>query len=92
MTRKIYVDGFVFLSLNVYRRYLSPRVWKLCRIPDILLVGEDIIFSNNTFVFIFQKINITVSYLSNFWVNILNHGKNLQDLRGQNPCKNVEVV
>ena len=39
-----------------------------------------------------KKIHITESYLSKFLENILNHEKNLQDLRGQNPCKNVGLV
>ena len=70
MTKKIYVDEFVFLLLHIYRRHLSPPVWKLCQIPDISIMGENIIiFSNKMFqVLIFQKIHFTESYLlENFW-------------------------
>ena len=57
MTKKIYVDVFVFLPsthLHIYRWHLSP---KLCPIPDIPLMGENIIiFSNKTFQVIrFEK-------------------------------------
>ena len=34
---------------------------------------------------IFENIHITKSYTIKFFVNIWNHGKNLQDLSGQKP-------
>ena len=40
----------------------------------------------------FEKILITESYLNKFLVNIRNTEKKLPDLRGQNPCKNVELL
>ena len=55
-------------------------------------MGENIISSDKTFQMltgIFENIHITEYYLIKFLVNIWNHGKNLQELRGQNPCKNV---
>ena len=61
-------------------------------IPDVLLMGENIIiFSNKTFqVLKIQKIHITesyiIKYITKFLINTLNHVKNLQDLSGQNPC------
>ena len=66
MTKKIYVDGFVFLLLlMIIYRFLS----------------------NITFqVLIFENIHIAKSYVIKILVNIWNHGKNLQDLSGQNPC------
>ena len=72
MTKKLYVDGFVFLSLHIYRRHLSPPVRKMCPIPNLLLIGEFIIiFSDKTFdVLIFEKIHILVK----IWI----HGKPLQ--------------
>ena len=46
--KKIHVDGFVFLSLHIYRRHLSAQVWKM--IPNLLLIGKNIItFSNKCF-------------------------------------------
>ena len=52
-----------------------------------------IIYSNKTFqVLIFETIHITESYLIKFLVNSWNHGKNWQDLQGQNHCKNVGQV
>ena len=58
-------------------------------------MGENIISSDKTFKIltgIFENIHITEYYLIKFLVNIWNHGKNLQELRGQNPCKNVWLV
>ena len=59
----------------------------MCLIPDLLLMGENIIiFSNKNFqVFIFENIHVTESYLKKFLVDIWNQGKNLQDFHGQNP-------
>ena len=59
----------------------------MCPIPNLPLIGKNIIiFSNKTFqVLIFVKIHSTQS---NFG-KIFNHEKNLKDLRGQNHCKNV---
>ena len=44
MTKKMYVDVFDFLLLNIYRSHLSPLVRKLCPIPDVPLLGDIIIF------------------------------------------------
>ena len=47
---KKYVDGFVFLPSHIYRRLISPPVRKMCPIPNLPLIGENIIiFSNKTF-------------------------------------------
>ena len=47
---KIYVDEFVFLQLCIYRRHISLPGLKMCLIPNIPLIGENIIiFSNKTF-------------------------------------------
>ena len=63
MMKKIYVDGFVFLPLHIYRRYLSPPVLKTCPIPNLPLIGENIIiFSIKSFeMLIFKNIHITES-------------------------------
>ena len=37
MTKKIYVDVFVFLLLHIYRMHLSPAVRKMCPILDVPL-------------------------------------------------------
>ena len=57
--------------------------------PDIPLM----VLSNKTFqVLILEKLHITESYMIKFVLNIWNHGKNLQDLSAQNPCKNEGLV
>ena len=63
MMKKIYVDGFVFLTLHIYRRFLSSPVLKTCPIPNLPLIGENIIiFSIKTFeMLIFKNIHITES-------------------------------
>ena len=63
-------------------------------IPDIPLMGKNIIIlSNKTFqVLIFEKIHITESNLIYFLENIWNHVEKLQDLCGQNLCKDVGLV
>ena len=38
----MYVDVFLFLLLHIYRRHLSPPVWKMCPILDVLLMGKNI--------------------------------------------------
>ena len=49
MTKKTYVDGFVFVLLHIYRRHPSPPVRKMCSIPNLPLIGENIIiFSKKT--------------------------------------------
>ena len=55
-------------------------------------MGENIISSDKTFKILtgkFENIHITEYYLTKFLVNIWKHGKNLKELRGQNPFKNV---
>ena len=43
MKKKIYVDGSVFLPFHIYRGLLSPPVRKICQIPNVPLIGENII-------------------------------------------------
>ena len=43
MKKKIYVDGFVFLLLHIYRRHLSLPVGKICPVFNVPLIGENII-------------------------------------------------
>ena len=78
-------ENIFFLLMHINRRHLSPPVWKMCLIPDLPLMGENIIiFSNKTFqVLTFEKIHDTEYNLKKCLVNIWNHGKNLQDFRGQ---------
>ena len=45
MTKKIYVDVFVFLLLHIYRRHLSPPIRKMYPVLDVPLMGENIIFT-----------------------------------------------
>ena len=86
MTKNIYVEEFVFLQKAPIR-----PVWKMCPIPYLPLIVEYInIFSNKTFVCSYSKKNS--HYWILFMVNIWNHGKNLQDLRGQNHYKNAGLV
>ena len=94
MKKKIYIDIFFFLLFHIYRKNLLPPVLKMCPIPDIPLMVEKImILSNNKLqVLIFEKIQITDSYLIKFLVNIWNNDKNFQDLRDQNRCKNVGLM
>ena len=67
----------------------------MCPIPDIPLKGENIIISfqikrfKSSYLKIYTLLN---SYSFKFLVNILNYRKSIQDLRGQNPCKNVGLV
>ena len=39
MTKKIYVDVFVFPVTHIYRRHLSLQGWKMCPILDVPLMG-----------------------------------------------------
>ena len=43
------IEAFVFLLLHIYRRHLSLPVRKMCPIPDVPLMGKNIIifFKNN---------------------------------------------
>ena len=73
MTKKIYVDVFVFLLLHIYRRHLSLPVRKMCPILDVPLMGENIIIlvKKKTFpVLTFQNIHITKPYTIIFFVNM----------------------
>ena len=38
MLKKVYVDGFVFLPLHIYKRHLSPPVRKMRPIPNPLKI------------------------------------------------------
>ena len=38
MLKKVYVDGFVFLPLHIYKRHLSPPVRKMRPIPNPLRI------------------------------------------------------
>ena len=61
MPKKIYIDGFVFLPLHIYRRHLSLLVRKMCRIPKHLLIGEKIyhLFKQNILSAHIRKMHIT---------------------------------
>ena len=91
MTKKIGVDRFVFLPLHIYRGcqgafFLELPLRKMCPIPNLLLLGENIIiFSNKTFYLLILEKNL----LCLMFGKNLELRKNLQDLRGQNHCKNV---
>ena len=65
--------------------------WKMCPIPEIQFIGENItIFWNETFqVPIFEKIHITESYLITFLVNII--GTTERTYKNKNPYKNVRL-
>ena len=80
-------DWFVFMPSHIYKRHISPPVRKMCPIPNIPLIGENIIiFSNNTLqVLIFEKYTL----LNLIDDENLNHGKNLPDWCDQNHCKNI---
>ena len=60
---------------------------KMSPIPEVPRKGDKIKKnSKEKFqVFILEKIHVTKCYIIKFLVNIWNHGKNLQDLSGQNP-------
>ena len=40
MTNKIYVDGFVFMPSQIYRRHLSPPFGKCARFPIFRLKAK----------------------------------------------------
>ena len=65
---KIYVDGFVFSAIAIYRGHISPPVWRMCPIPNFPLIRENIIiFSNKTFkVLVFENENQHITD-SKFW-------------------------
>ena len=47
---KKYVDRFIFLPLHIYKKHMSPPDWKMCPIPNLPLIGKNIIiFPNKTF-------------------------------------------
>ena len=81
MTKKIYFDGFVFLHKAAITASSE-------NVPDTSSSAHRqniIILSNKTFqVLIFENIRI--------FVNIWNHGNNLQGLRVPNHCKHVGLV
>ena len=66
------------------------QFWKCARSPMFRSWAKILLFlSNEIFqVLIFENMHITKSYIIKFLVNIWNHGKNLQDLSGQNPWWN----
>ena len=78
MTKKIYVDVFVFLLVLIYRRHLSPPVRKHSARFSMFRSWAKILFlSNKTFqVVIFENIHINKSYIIKLLVNIWKHGKN----------------
>ena len=50
MTKNIYVKGFAFLPLHIYRRHLSLPGRIMCPIPDLPLIDENsLIFSSKCF-------------------------------------------
>ena len=60
----------------------------MCPNPDVPLMGENIHCMIKRFKYSFsKKVHISESYIVKFLLNIWNHGKNLHDLSGQNPCK-----
>ena len=89
------VDIFVFLLLHFYRRHLSLPFRKLCPIPNVPHMGENIIFSNKPFqvlILVRKKYTKTNPIYLDFLVNIWNHGKYLHGLSGQSPYKNGGLV
>ena len=62
------VDGFVFLPFHIYRRHLSPRVRKMCPIPKLVRIGENISFHT-------KRLNRSYKKKYKFLVDIWNHGK-----------------
>ena len=88
MMEKIYVDEFLFLSLQKAPISASSENVLNSNLPPI---GENIV--------IFSKKNVFSAHIRknrHNWikilVNIWNLGKNLQDLLGQNHCKNVGLM
>ena len=92
MTKKTYVDVFVFLLFHIYRRHLSPPVRKMCPLPMFRLWEKilSLFFQINLLSAHIRKkkLHITESYIIKFLVKICSRGKNLQDLTGQNPRRN----
>ena len=88
MTKKIYVDVFASLLLQITEGTYHPKFVKFARLSMFCSWAKKRLFlSNKTFqVLIFENIHITKPYIIKFLVNIWNHEKNLQDLSSQNPC------
>ena len=80
MTKEIYIDGFVFLPLHIYKKHLLPPM------PNLLLTGENIIiFSSKTFYVLIFKKNTTL--LNIFFGQNVEHRKELTRLALLNYCK-----
>ena len=80
------VGGFVFLPLHIYRRHLSSSVRKMCLIPNLPFICENmVIFSNKTFKVFIEKIHITGSTFCKYL-------EPRKYLCGQNDCENVGLV
>ena len=89
MTKKIYMLTYSFFCYctsteGTYHR----QIGKCARFSMFRSWAKILLFlSNKMFqVLIFENIHITKCYIIKFLVNIWNHGKNLQDLSGQNLC------
>ena len=86
MTKKIYVDEFVCLLFISTEGTYHLQFGKCARFPIFP-------YRRKYYHLFTQKVlsaHIRKEYM--FLVNIWNHGKNLQDLRGQNHFKNVGLV
>ena len=56
--KKIYVDGFICLAMPMYRRHLAITASsEMCPIPNLLLIGENIIIFSNKVLSAYIKKN-----------------------------------
>ena len=94
MMKKIYVDIFVFCYCTFTEGTYHHQFGKCARFLIFRLRAKTLSsFQIKRFKSSYLKIyTLLNSYSFKFLVNILNHRKSIQDLRGQNPCKNVGLV
>ena len=86
MTKQIYVDVFVSQQLHITEGTYHRQFGKCAKFSMFHSWAKILFLSNKMFqVLIFKNIHITKSSIIKFLINIWNHGKNLQDLSGQNP-------
>ena len=73
------------MPLHIYKRHLLRPVQKICPIPNLPLIGQNIsIFSNKTFlVLILEKIHITESNFGKY----LEPQKELTRFAGSKPLQ-----
>lgn len=45
---KIYVDGFIYPPFHIYRRHLSQPVRKMCLLPNLQHIGDNILIYSAT--------------------------------------------